>query len=101
MRKYDKERARQFSLPYLIQQIKTIQPKLIVCLGDTVAQTMFGDSEAHVKDLRGLWHIIMGYPTLVSYHPLAVRRRPNLMNHFIQDLEMLAHRYNNDKQVVD
>lgn len=101
LRKYDKDRARQFSMPYLIQQIKTIQPKLIVCLGDTVAQAMFGDSEAHVKDLRGSWHIIMGYPTLVSYHPLAVRRRPNLMNHFIQDLEMLAHRYNNDEQAVD
>lgn len=101
LRKYDKERARQFSMPYLIQQIKTIQPKLIVCLGDTVTQAMFGDSEAHVKDLRGSWHTIMGYPTIVSYHPLAVRRRPNLINHFIQDFEMLAYRYNNDNQAVD
>ncbi|HBR01842.1 MAG TPA: uracil-DNA glycosylase [Ruminiclostridium sp.] len=97
LQKYDKERARLFSMPYLVQQIETIQPKFIVCLGDTVVQAMFDDSEAHVKNLRGSWHIIMGYPTIVSYHPLAVRRRPNLMNHFMRDLEMLAHRYYNIK----
>lgn len=97
LRKYDKERARLFSMPYLVQQIETIQPKFIVCLGDTVVQAMFEDSEAHVKSLRGSWHIIMGYPTIVSYHPLAVRRRPNLMNNFMRDFEMLAHRYYNIK----
>lgn len=50
----------------------------MVCLGDTVVQAMFDDREAHVKNLRGLWHVVLGYPCIVSYHPLAVRRRPNL-----------------------
>ncbi|WFA09250.1 uracil-DNA glycosylase [Tissierella sp. Yu-01] len=90
LRQYDKERARAFSKPYLIQQINTIQPKFIVCLGDVVVKSMFNDKEASVKNLRGSWHTIMGYPTIVSYHPLAVRRRPNLMKYFIQDWEMLA-----------
>ena len=91
--RYNKEEARSFSKPFLERQIKDIQPKLIVCLGDTVVQWMFDDSEAHVKSLRGNWHFLLGYPTVVSYHPLAVRRRPNLMKQFMQDWEMLAERF--------
>lgn len=90
---YDKVKARAFSKPFLVQQIKTINPKYIICLGDTVVQSIFNEGEAHVKHLRGRWHHVMGYPTVVSYHPLAVRRRPNLMKLFFQDWEMLAKRY--------
>ena len=92
LRKYNKEEVRAFSKPYLVQQIETIQPKIIACLGDAVVQTLFDDNEAHVKNLRGQWHNVLGYPCLVSYHPLAVRRRPNLMRQFMADWEMLAQR---------
>lgn len=95
LRKYDKERARQFSLPYLVRQIEAIRPRFLACLGDTVVQAVFGDNEVHVKNLRGSWHTVMGCPAMVSYHPLAVRRRPNLAKHFARDFEMLARSYNN------
>lgn len=91
--KYDKEEARSFSKPFLERQIYMAEPSYILCLGDTVVQCMFNDSDAHVKDLRGRWHILYGYPTVVSYHPLAVRRRPNLRKCFIEDLEMLSQDY--------
>lgn len=93
LRKYDKELARSFSKPFLINQINSLNPKFLVCLGDTVVQSLFNSSEAHVKDLRGRWHNLFGYNTVVSYHPLAVRRRPNLMNHFMEDWNMLANMY--------
>lgn len=92
LRKYDKEEVRAFSKPFLIRQIKMMQPKFIVCLGDVVAQTLFDDKDAHVKNLRGLWHDVLGYPCVVSYHPLAIRRRPNLMRQFMADWNMLAKR---------
>ena len=57
---------------------------------------MFDDNEANVKNLRGSWHDLMSYPTIVSYHPLAVRRRPNLMRYFMEDWEMLAQGFFND-----
>lgn len=98
LRKYDKAKARKFSMPYLIRQIEAIQPRFIVCLGDTVVQAMLDDSEAQVKDLRGSWHTVMGYQAIVSYHPLAVRRRPNLANNFARDFEMLAQSYNSNKK---
>ena len=90
LHKYDKKRARAFSKPFLIRQVEDIDPKFIACLGDTVIQSIFNDEDAHVKNLRGSWHMVMGYPSIISYHPLAVRRRPNLMNHFMEDWEMLS-----------
>jgi DNA polymerase len=93
LKRYNKEAARAFSKPFLVRQIDLMQPKYIVCLGETVVQTMFESSEAHVKDLRGLWHNVLGYPCIVSYHPLAVRRRPNLMRQFMEDWSMLAQRF--------
>ncbi|MGB4311460.1 MAG: uracil-DNA glycosylase [Natronincolaceae bacterium] len=93
LRQYDKVRARAFSKPFLIQQIKKMQPEFVVYLGDVVVQSVFDDNEAHVKNLRGAWHTIMGYPSVVSYHPLAVRRRPNLTSRFMEDWEMLSRRF--------
>lgn len=90
LRRYDKEAVRAFSKPFLVDQIKMMQPKFIVCLGDVVVQAMFDDKDLHVKNLRGSWHVVLGYPCVVSYHPLAVRRRPNLMPQFMEDWDMLA-----------
>lgn len=90
LRAYDKEAARAFSKPFLIRQIDAMQPRCVVCLGDTVVQALFDDRDAHVKDLRGRWHAVLGHPCAVSYHPLAVRRRPNLMRQFLEDWRMVA-----------
>jgi uracil-DNA glycosylase len=96
LKKYNKEEVRSFSKPFLLQQIDNIKPEFLILLGDTVVQSIFDDNEAHVKNLRGSWHHILGYPIIVSYHPLAVRRRPNLMNYFMQDFEMLAQRFHSN-----
>lgn len=90
LRRYNKEEVRAFSMPFLIRQIEKMRPKFIVCLGDVVTQAMFNDKDACVKRLRGPWYEILGYPCMVSYHPLAVRRRPNLMSRFMEDWNMLA-----------
>ena len=100
LRSYNKEKARAFSKTFLEQQIAAINPKFIVCLGDTVVQWMFNDNEAHVKNLRGQWHNLMGCRTIVSYHPLAVRRRPNLMNQFMEDWLMLSKKYHGEQTTL-
>ena len=90
LRQYNKDAVRAFSKPFLLRQINTAQPECIVCLGDTVVQAMFDDQDAHVKNLRGSWHILLESPCMVSYHPLAVRRRPNLMHPFLEDWRKVA-----------
>lgn len=97
IRRYNKAEARGICKDYLLEQIEIQQPQLAFCLGDTASQWFFGDRDAQVKFLRGKWHEVRGLPTAVSYHPLAVRRRPNLFYLFRQDWELLAQRLLGEK----
>lgn len=97
LRKYDKDAARSFSKPFLLEQIRKINPLFIMGLGDVVTQSIFDNPSARVRELRGRWHLIMGKPAIVSYHPLAVRRRPNLWANFSKDWQILAQRFFADK----
>ncbi len=93
VRKYDKEDARRICIRHLLRQLKAKQPDLIFCLGNVYVQSFFQDTEVDVKSLRGKVHEVKGYPTAVAYHPLAVRRRPNLRSLFIEDWKLLADQY--------
>jgi uracil-DNA glycosylase len=90
VRAYEKDQTRQTCMIHLEQQIHHKKPKLILCLGNVAVQSFFHDSEAEVKNLRGTWHDVNGFQTTVAYHPLAVRRRPNLWNMFLQDMAFVA-----------
>nr|WP_216667857.1 uracil-DNA glycosylase [Sporosarcina jiandibaonis] len=92
-RAYDKEQTRKICMQHLNEQLKEKNPKLIICLGNVAVQSFFGNNEIDVKSLRGAWHDVKGYETTVAYHPLAVRRRPNLKQLFLQDWELVAERY--------
>jgi uracil-DNA glycosylase len=93
VRAYDKEQVRETCMVHLKQQILHKKPKFILCLGNVAVQSFFQDPAAEVKNLRGTWHIVDGYPTAVAYHPLAVRRRPNLWTIFLQDMDFVAEHY--------
>ena len=86
-------------MQHLEQQLQEKNPTLILCLGNVSVQSFFRNPEADVKSLRGSWHEIQGFPTAVAYHPLAVRRRPNLRNLFLQDLAFVAERYHRLKDL--
>lgn len=91
IRAYDKEQTREICMHrHLDEQLKQQKPLLVVCLGNVAVQSFFEDSEVDVKDLRGSWHEVRGYQTTVAYHPLAVRRRPNLYSLFHKDLAFVA-----------
>lgn len=93
VRAYDKESTRQICMHrHLDEQIQVQQPSVILCLGNVAVQSFFQNSEVDVKGLRESWHDVKGYPTTAAYHPLAVRRRPNLYRLFIQDLAFVASR---------
>ncbi len=93
LRRYDKANARGTCMSYLARQLDRQKPQLVFCLGNTAVQWYFGDMEAEVKNLRGVWHDVNGLPTAVSYHPLAVKRRPNLKVQFVTDWQLVAERY--------
>ncbi len=55
-------------LPYLLEQIKIIQPKVIVALGATATEGLFGKTVA-ISRLRGHWQSFGGTPVMPTYHP--------------------------------
>ncbi|GIP34131.1 uracil-DNA glycosylase [Paenibacillus sp. J2TS4] len=92
-RAYDKEKARAACRGHLMLQLEQKLPRFIFCLGNTAVQSFLGDPEAEVKQMRGRWLEVDGRHLLVSYHPLAVRRRPNLYSLFVEDWRRLYERY--------
>lgn len=90
IRKYDKEQTREICMHHHLDgQLQLQNPELILCLGNVAVQSFFQNSEVDVKGLRGSWHHVNGYPTTVAYHPLAVRRRPNLYGLLVEDLALV------------
>ncbi len=54
-------------IPYLLEQIEVLQPKVIVCLGATALYGLL-----HLKGisrLRGHWQEFRGIPVMPTYHP--------------------------------
>lgn len=60
-------------LPYLLNQIALIRPKLIVAVGRFAAQTLLATDEA-IGRLRGRVHQYQGIPLIVTYHPAYLLR---------------------------
>ncbi|KIL41585.1 uracil-DNA glycosylase [Gordoniibacillus kamchatkensis] len=92
-RAYDKEEARSACFAHFQLQLLRQRPRLVLALGNVAAQTLFADPEAEVKRLRGSWHEVLGLAAAVSYHPLAVRRRPTLWGVFRRDWQMVAEKW--------
>ena len=67
-----------------------MRPALVVCLGATAAQALFGRT-ARVGALRGDVHELDGLPVLVTLHPSAVLRagdeREQRRSELLSDLE--------------
>ncbi len=79
-------------LPYLIEQIASIQPKLICSLGRIAAQALLKTSKPLGK-LRGQWHEFSGVPMMVTYHPAALLRFPGYKRDTWTDMQQLKARY--------
>ena len=84
-KKYDKEKSRLICKNYLLEQIVDHQPRIVCCLGDVAVQSYFNNINVTVKGLRGSDYNINKIKTIVSYHPLAVLRRPTLYKYFVSD----------------
>jgi uracil-DNA glycosylase len=89
-RAYDKEGCRAACRPYLEQQLTAPGVRVVFCLGNVALQALLGDPEAEVKQLRGRMLEHGGRPLVVSYHPLAARRRPNLFGLLVADFGLVG-----------
>jgi len=60
-------------LPYLLEQIDLIQPRVIVALGATAVEGLFGLKEP-ISRLRGQWREFRLVPVMPTFHPAYLLR---------------------------
>jgi len=58
----------QTCLPYLAEQIRIIQPKVLIALGATAVEGLLG-TRGVMRELRGKWHSHQDTPLMITYHP--------------------------------
>ena len=87
-RAYDRAKAWAFYSPILEKQVRDANPSVLVLAGNAVVRALV-DPEAEVKALRGHVLQVFTYPAVVTYHPLAAHRRPNLAPLLVDDLKLV------------
>lgn len=91
--------------PRLLQEIATIRPRLIVCLGSDVAGVFFPDRK--FGEVRGTfdWHPTYKCWLLATNHPAAVlydgEGRNSIANDLVKDLALIPQFLRDDPQLSD
>lgn len=65
-------------LPYLLAQIDLIQPRVIVALGATAVEGLFGKTTLGITKQRGTWMSFRDTPVMPTYHPAYLLRNQAL-----------------------
>lgn len=56
-------------LPYLRTQVSVIAPQVIIALGSTAVEGLFGPQKTPISRLRGSWLELDGVPVRPTFHP--------------------------------
>lgn len=86
-------------LPFLVEQIAAINPKVICALGGFAARTLLklGPSTS-IGSLRGVVHDYRGVPLIATYHPAYLLRSPNKKRDTWEDVKFLRRLYDSLKE---
>jgi len=72
--------------PFLVRQLEVVNPKVIVCLGATAAQTLLETTQG-ISKFRGQWLDFRGRKLLATYHPAYLLRNPAAKGEVWKDLQ--------------
>lgn len=72
--------------PFLLRQIQTIKPKIIITLGNLATQTLL-DTKAGITSLHGSFRDFNGIKLMPTYHPAFLLRNPNMKKPCWEDLK--------------
>ncbi len=74
-------------MPYLKEQLELLQPEVMVALGATAVQGLFGTTEG-ITRLRGRWKLYGGRtPVMPTFHPAFLLRNPAAKREVWDDLQ--------------
>jgi uracil-DNA glycosylase len=77
--------------PFVLEQIRIIEPKVIVTLGRVAAQALLG-TRLSITKLRGNWQEIEGTPVMPTFHPAYLLRNPSGKRPVWQDVKAVMKR---------
>lgn len=85
--------------PYLLDQIRIIEPVVIVTLGKPAAQLVLGLNES-MGSMRGRWHEYEGVPVMPTFHPAYLLRAytPENRKMVWSDMQMVMERLRADAE---
>ena len=74
-------------IPYLAEQIELVAPEVMVALGATAVQGLFGTGEGIMR-IRGRWRLYKGrIPVMPTFHPAYLLRTPAAKREVWDDLQ--------------
>ncbi len=81
----------QACAPFLADQLRELQPELVVALGGTAAHHLL-QNDVSIRRLRGRVHQVGGQACLVTYHPSYLLQNPEMKRDAWEDLKLaMAH----------
>ena len=75
-------------LPFLINQIEIIKPKIIVGLGKIVGRA-FLNTDSNLEDMRNNIHDFNSYPLKITYCPETLLHNPSLKKNAWEDFQII------------
>lgn len=74
--------------PFLREQLATIRPAIVCCLGTFAAQTVLG-MRVPISKLRGQFHEIEGVRYIATFHPAYLLRNPEKKREVWEDMKRI------------
>ncbi len=74
--------------PFLRQQLESVRPQIVCCLGTFSAQTMLG-MKIPISKLRGRFHEIEGIRFIATFHPAYLLRNPEKKREVWEDMKQI------------
>ena len=83
---------------FLIEHISIIEPKILVLMGSTAMEALFG-SKMKISKERGQWKELIiknkNYKTIITFHPAYLLRQPEQKKYSWEDLKAIRKEINN------
>jgi len=81
--------------PFLIAQLKLINPKIICSLGTFATQTLL-KTDQQISRLRGKFHTYQGIRLMPTYHPAFLLRSPKFKKDVWEDVQKVKAEYDRE-----
>ncbi len=80
--------------PFLLKQIRTISPEVIVCLGSVATSLLLKLKSPRMADMRGQFHEYGNSKLMITYHPAALLRNPGFRKPLWEDIQLVMKELN-------